>query len=108
MSMTACGTADVRDAYAKYKAVHQALDDMRQMKIDSSWTLEKVKFEVIVGIFMCKTTWYTLYKPLFPNITKYPSLVKWLNRDPSAKGDAEIWSCEKTSYSLQDLTQLLK
>jgi len=107
-SMTEHGTADVCDAYAKYKAVHQALEDIQQMKVDGSWTLGKVKFEVIVSIFMCKTTWYTHYKPLFPKVVKYPSLVQWLDRDPLAKEDSVIWTCEKTSYSLQDLTQLVK
>ena len=108
ISMMERGVGDVRDAYAKYKAVYQALEDIWHMKVDGRWTLGKVKVKTVIEIFMCKTTWYTHYKPLFPNVTKYPSLVQWLDRDPLAKKDVEIWSCEKTSYSLQDLMQLLK
>jgi hypothetical protein len=106
--MTERGAGDVRDAYAKYKGVYAALDDMRRMKVEGTWTLGKVTLEDIISIFMCKTNWYTHYRPPFSKVTKFPSLLKWLDRDASAKDDGEIWAHPKPTYSLQDLNQLLE
>src|SRR5215475_1025975 len=98
---------DIRLAYAKYKATHQALDDMHRMKIEGTWPLGNINTRAVIEVFVSKSTWHAYYDPLFSRSLKYPPLVKWLENAPDANPAHEVWGEEKTSYSLEDLSRLL-
>jgi len=100
-------SGDIRLAYAKYKGFVQAQSDMQKMKSDGTWTLGTVSVDTLIKVFSSKSVWYSHHAKYFPQVTKYPNLMQWLENGPNSKSTHEVWGSEKTSYTFVDLKDLL-
>ncbi|KAF8805805.1 hypothetical protein BYT27DRAFT_7224681 [Phlegmacium glaucopus] len=57
----------------------------------------------IILLFIGKSTWYDSWIKTFPNVAKYPEMVKWLKSEGDQNSDLEVWGQSQSSYSFSDL-----
>ena len=101
-------TTELRVAYAKYKGFLTAQNKMRHMISEGTWTLGNVKFQTLVEIFVSRSVWHASYAKLFPEVGKYPLLVKWLENQEDAPPSSDIFVVPRANYSFKDLKEALE
>jgi hypothetical protein len=57
----------------------------------------------IIQLFILKSFFHSHYKKFFSKVSNYPDLVDWLEGDPGAPSDEDLWGEEKASYSQHPL-----
>lgn len=62
----------------------------------------------IILLFIGKSTWYDSWSKTFPNIAKYPDMVKWLKSEDDHKSDLEVWGNIQNVYHFSDLITWLE
>ena len=51
--------------------------------------------------------WYDSWSKTFPNISKYPEMIKWLKSEDS-QSDLEVWGKTQNTYHFGDLITWLE
>ena len=99
----------LRYAYAKYKAVLEAIQLYNQLSMEGGWPEEyqKVTVTEIRQIFVSKSVWHVQYIPCFQEISKHEEMVIWLENDGS-ENDEELWGYKKMIYHFSDLKDWLE
>ena len=59
-------------------------------------------------LFIGKSTWYDSWSKTFPNVAKYPDMVKWLKYEEGHKSDLEVWGKTQNVYHFSDLITWLE
>jgi hypothetical protein len=98
---------EIHLAYAKYLGVLDAQKEMQHMIADGTWTLRTLNSDELVEIFVSKSVWHANYTKLFPQVEKYPMLVKWLENGNDSPSGQEIFGVVKQCYNFKDLRMLL-
>ena len=103
---------DVRLAYAKYKAFHQAQLEHYRMVGDGQWDLRTPSVHDLITLFVSKSVWYSNYVKIFPVAKTFPLLFEWLEKPYNVKGDDEndtselnvmVFGVDKPIYTFGDL-----
>lgn len=101
----------LRYAYAKYKAVLEAIQLYNKINIEGGWPTQyqKVTVTEIRQIFVSKSVWHAQYIPCFQDISKHEEMVRWLEDDGSENDDDEdLWGYKKVIYHFSDLKEWLE
>ena len=98
----------LRQAYEKYKAYLQACKTYGEMISNKSWVGDKLTGTDIIQLFVSKSFFHSHYKKFFSKVSNYPDLVDWLEGDPGAPSDKDLWGEEKASYTFKDLEIFLE
>ena len=107
IKLTNRAPADLRTSYKKYLAYLQAYSTMEKIVAAKTWPGKKPSATDIVECFISKTFWHDYYKSLFPKISSYPTMVKWLEGDDDAPSALEAWGVEKPVYVFKDLVEFV-
>jgi len=102
---------DVRLAYAKYKAFHQAQLEHYQMVADGTWVLKSPSNDELIEVFVSKSVWYTNYVKVFPVAKTHPLLFEWLEKpydvvngnDNASELNVAVFGVDKSTYTFNDL-----
>ncbi|KAF8238234.1 hypothetical protein L208DRAFT_1213958, partial [Tricholoma matsutake] len=78
-------------AYEKYKAYLQAYKTYGEMMSNKSWVGDKLMGADIIQLFILKSFFHSHYKKLFSKVSNYLDLVDWLEGDPGAPSDEDLW-----------------
>jgi hypothetical protein len=99
----------LRYAYAKYKAILEAVQLYNTINMDGGWPeqYQKVSLTEIRQIFVSKSVWHAQYIPLFQDISKHEEMVEWLE-DNGSGNDEDVWGYRKTAYHFSDLKEWLE
>jgi hypothetical protein len=62
----------------------------------------------LIEVFIARSTWFKSYGRFFPQVKNYPDLLLWLEEDPEALSDVEVWGYEQATYVFKDLEEFLK
>ncbi|KAF8344786.1 hypothetical protein F5887DRAFT_885727 [Amanita rubescens] len=93
---------EVKLYYQKYKACIQAFLTAEEMASAEEWVIRRPTETEIVHLFIGKTMWHKDFTKIFPQVSKYPEMKKWLNDDEDAMSTIDIWGREKASFNFQD------
>ena len=61
-----------------------------------------------IQLFISKSFFHSHYKKNFSKVSNYLDLVDWLEGDPGAASDTDLWGVEKPSYTFKDLEAFFK
>lgn len=106
--MTDRSDGGLRQAYEKYKAYLQACKTYGEMISNKTWVGDKLTGSDLIQLFLSKSFFHSHYKKFFSKVSNYPELVDWLEGNPEAPSDMELWGEEKTSYTFRDLEIFLE
>lgn len=101
----------LRYAYAKYKAVLEAIQLYNKIVTEGGWPEEyqKVTVTEIRQIFVSKSVWHAQYIPCFQDISKHEEMIIWLEDDGSENdNDEDLWGYKKMIYHFSDLREWLE
>ncbi|KAF8232276.1 hypothetical protein L208DRAFT_1273084, partial [Tricholoma matsutake] len=62
----------------------------------------------IIQLFVSKSFFHSHYKKFFSKVLNYPDLVDWLEGNPGAPSDEDLWGEKKASYMFKDLETFLE
>jgi hypothetical protein len=91
--------------YKKYKAHGAAVQLMDQMHAQGTWPLPKKPSNAeLVEIFLSKSYWHSHVAKGFANISRYPEMVQWLEReDTDHPSDLDVWHVQRSDYGFREL-----
>jgi hypothetical protein len=98
----------LRQAYAKYKAYLQACQTYSEMISNKSWVGDTLNGADLIQLFVSKSFFHSHYKKNFSKVSNHPDLVDWLEGNPGAPSDKDLWDVEKSSYTFKDLEAFLE
>ena len=101
----------LRYAYAKYKAVLEAIQLYNKIVTEGGWPEEyqKVTVTEIRQIFVSKSVWHAQYISCFQDISKHEEMIIWLEDDGSENdNDEDLWGYKKMIYHFSDLREWLE
>jgi hypothetical protein len=98
----------LHQAYEKYKAYLQACKTYGEMISNKTWVGDKLTGADLIQLFISKSYFHSHYKKFFSKVSNYPELVDWLEGNPEAPSDIELWGEEKASYTFKDLEIFLE
>jgi hypothetical protein len=97
--------------YQRYTHIHDIQAQIADMVAEHKWLTKFGKYPnktEIIGLFVAKTTWHNSYAKVFPMVDSYEHMLAWLEGDPDAKSDLDLWGVTKSKYSIADLGEWLK
>jgi hypothetical protein len=100
--------ADLHLAYQRWKANQSALNLLAERVANGTWPGARPTEQQVYECFISKSTWFLYYRKNFLNIAEYPDMVLWLDKDPSAPSNFDLWGFEKATYHFKDLVQYLE
>lgn len=95
-------------AYEKYKAYLQACKTYGEMTVNKSWVGGRLTGADIIQLFISKSYFHSHYKKFFSKVSNYPDMVDWLEGNPNALADGDLWGEEKGSYTFKDLEKYME
>jgi hypothetical protein len=95
-------STDIRIAYSKYLAIHDAAKELSKMKIAQTWTGKTPPLETIVGIFMSTSAYFKNHHKVFPKVPNFPAMEKWLTNAPDAPATDQVWGNQKATFKNLD------
>jgi len=90
---------DIRIAYAKYLAICRAVKQVNDMKIAGTWTEKPPTLQEISGIFVSKSAYFNNHNKIFPNVSLFPAMEKWLLNGEDAPEDSVVWGNAKHTFT---------
>ncbi|KAF8218414.1 hypothetical protein L208DRAFT_1351677 [Tricholoma matsutake] len=72
------------------------------------WVGDKLTGADIIQLFVLKSFFHSHYKKSFSKVLNYPDLVDWLEGNPGAPSDEDLWGEKKASYTFKDLETFLE
>ena len=100
--------ADLHLAYQRWKANQAALNLLAERVANGTWPGARPTEQQVYECFISKSTWFLYYRKNFLNIAEYPEMVLWLDKDPGALSNFDLWGFEKATYYFKDLVQYLE
>ena len=97
--------------YQRYTHIFEIQGQIADMVAEHKWLAQFGKYPnktEVIGLFVAKTTWHNSYAKVFPMVEGYEHMVAWLEGDPDAKSDLDLWGVTKSRYSITDLGDWLK
>jgi hypothetical protein len=97
--------------YQCYIHIFEIQGQIADMVAERKWLTQFGKYPnktEVIGLFVAKTTWQNSYAKVFPMVEDYEHMVAWLEGDPDAKSDLNLWGVTKSKYSVTDLGDWLK
>ncbi|EDR02211.1 uncharacterized protein LACBIDRAFT_332556 [Laccaria bicolor S238N-H82] len=97
--------------YQRYTHIYELQGKINDMVAEHKWKAQFGKYPnktEVIGLFVAKTTWHNSYAKVFPMVEGYEDMVAWLEGDPDAKSDLDLWGVTKSKYSITDLVEWLK
>jgi hypothetical protein len=96
--------------YIRYLAYLEACQTFADITKAGTWppAIKKPTSMDIILLFIGKTMWYDSWSKTFPNISKYPEMVKWLKSEGDRKSDLEVWGEDQNIYYFTDLITWLE
>ena len=92
------GPAGLPAAYQKYKAIINASAQVIGLSKDDEWKAQFSDLHVwtpgivdFINIFIAKSQYYNIWKPLFGQAQEYPSMKDWLNSHPDKLSTKKLW-----------------
>ena len=91
--------------YTRYLVYLEACQTLANLKNTGTWPSGlKVPSQMdLVLLFIGKSAWYDSWSKAFPNITKYPEMVKWLKMEDDRQSDLEVWGIAHNVYNFVHL-----
>ena len=83
--------ADLHLAYQRWKANQTALNVLAERLANGTWPGARPTEQQVYECFISKSMWFLYYRKHFLNITKYPDMVLWLDEDPTAPSNFDLW-----------------
>lgn len=95
--------------YARYLVYLETCQKLADSKKAGTWPVElKVPTTMdIILLFIGKSAWYESWSKTFPNVAKYPEMVKWLKTEDDRQSDLEIWGSVQNVYNFSHLAAWL-
>ena len=95
----------LQTAYARYLIYLEACQTLASLKNAGTWPADlKIPSSMdVVLLFIGKSVWYDSWSKAFPNVTKYPEMVKWLKMEDDCQSDLEIWGISQNVYNFSHL-----
>jgi hypothetical protein len=85
----------LHDFWERYQAGLAAIAKSTKMT-------KKPTEKCITDIFIGKSQWFN-WNRVFIRVKPYDGMVKWLNRAEDSPDDIDVWKCELTDYTLENL-----
>jgi hypothetical protein len=91
--------------YARYLIYLEACQTLANLKNTGTWPsgLKMPGSMDLVLLFIGKSAWYDSWSKAFPNVTKYPEMVKWLKIEDDCQSDLDIWGVSHNVYNFAHL-----
>jgi hypothetical protein len=91
--------------YTRYLVYLEACQTLANLKNTGTWPSGlKVPGQMdVILLFIGKSAWYDSWSKTFPNITKYPEMVKWLKMEDDRQSDLEVWGIAHNVYNFVHL-----
>ena len=91
--------------YTWYLVYLEACQTLANLKNTGTWPSGlKVPGQMdVILLFIGKSAWYDSWSKTFPNITKYPEMVKWLRMEDNRQSDLEVWGIAHNVYNFVHL-----
>jgi hypothetical protein len=91
--------------YTRYLVYLEACQTLANLKNTGTWPSGlKVPGQMdVILLFIGKSAWYDSWSKTFPNITKYPEMVKWLRMEDDRQSDLEVWGIAHNVYNFVHL-----
>jgi hypothetical protein len=78
---------------------------MSQLRLSGGWPHKAVTNDDIIAVFFSKSAYFKEHHKIFPMVSNYPGMQKWLRNEEDAPSDAELWGSKKKSFA--NLKQIL-
>jgi len=88
---------DIRLAYAKFEAVHDAIRTLNKMALAGTWNQKVPSNDDIIEVFCSRSVYFRYYKGIFSRVPEDTPVQKWLRNDEDAPSHLEIWGSMKPS-----------
>jgi hypothetical protein len=115
IDLPSLGPAGLRSAYQKFKAITNASPKVMGIAKDAEW---KAQFDDahpwiptivhFIDIFVAKSQFYQIWKPLFLRAQEYPIMKDWLNQHKDRLSTKELWNEDSRTLTFADLKKWLE
>ena len=110
------GPPGLRSAYQKFKAITVATPKVMGLAKDAEW---KAQFSDMhpwlptivqfIDIFVAKSQFYQIWKPLFSRAQEYPDMKDWLNQHKDRLSTKDLWDVDANrTLTFADLKKWLE
>ena len=91
--------------YIRYLVYLETCQKLADIIKAGTWPvdLKKPTSMDVILLFIGKTMWYDSWTKTFPNVARYPEMVKWLKSEEDRKSDLEVWGSVQNVYYFADL-----
>jgi len=115
IDLPSLGPQGLRSAYQKFKAITNATPKVMGISKDAEW---KAQFSDahpwiptivhFIDIFVAKSQFYQIWKPLFSRAQEYPVMKDWLNQHKDRLSTKELWNENSRTLTFADLKKWLE
>lgn len=90
--------SDIRMAYTKWLAIHDANKRLSKMHIAGTCTQKMPTLDNIIEMFMSKSSYFKNQKHVFSKVANFPQAEKWLLSGDDAPSDYDFWGYQKPTF----------
>jgi hypothetical protein len=96
--------------YTRYLVYLDTTQKLANIKNAGTWPsgLKTPTSMDIILLFIGKSVWYDSWSKTFPNVIRYPEMVKWLKAEEDCQSDLEVWGNTQSVYTFSDLVVWLE
>jgi hypothetical protein len=115
IDLPSLGPPGLRSAYQKFKAITIATPKVMGIAKDAEW---KAQFGDrhpwlptivhFIDIFVAKSQFYQIWKPMFSRAQEYPDMKDWLNQHKDRLSTKELWNEDNRTLTFADLKKWLE
>jgi hypothetical protein len=96
--LTDHGKCDIRMAFTKYLACIDAIKTLPKMCQSGTWTHKVPSNDDVIEVFTSKSAYFKNHKKVFPMVSSYPAMEKWLLNADDAPPDHDVWGYKKQTF----------
>jgi hypothetical protein len=115
IDLPSLGPPGLHSAYQKFKAITIATPKVMGIAKDAEW---KAQFGDrhpwlptivhFIDIFVAKSQFYQIWKPMFSRAQEYPDMKDWLNQHKDRLSTKELWNEDNRTLTFADLKKWLE
>jgi hypothetical protein len=115
IDLPSLGPPGLRSAYQKFKAITNATPKVMGIAKDAEW---KAQFGDahpwlptivhFIDIFVAKSQFYQIWKPMFSRAQQFPVMKDWLNQHKDRLSTKELWNEDNRTLTFADLKKWLE
>jgi hypothetical protein len=115
IDLPSLGPPGLCSAYQKFKAITNATPKVMGIAKDAEW---KAQFGDghpwlptivhFIDIFVAKSQFYQIWKPMFSQAQEYPDMKDWLNQHKDRLSTKELWNEDNRTLTFADLKKWLE